>query len=363
MIVRTIQPFKRFKQFKRTSHVSGVCGDTGYILMTRIRWAVLSIYGGLISITPVYAAQLDNVTVGYSSFSGHYVPLWTAVEDRLGRKYGLELSAVYAGRIRPQQLLASGETPFVLATGTGALTSHILGIKDQVIVVGLVNRVPGAIMARPEIKTPEDLRGKVIGTGRPGALAETIVRYVLRSKFGLNPDRDVKLLPVGEPQLALQGLDRGIMDAASFSLPATLAARKKGFREIVSYDKLGIVYPYNTVTMLRQTAAKNPDLVERFLKVLIEGIALFRSNKDKSLAIMKKYMRINEDEVLQETYEATYNELEQVPIPSLAVVRNALDMLALQYPQAKQTDPHAIIDASFVKHLEDSGFIQTLYRK
>jgi hypothetical protein len=72
--------------------------------------------------------------VGYSSFSGAYVPLWVAVEEQLGRKYGLELKAIYAGRVRPQQLLASGEVPFVIATGTGALSSHILGVKDQVII-------------------------------------------------------------------------------------------------------------------------------------------------------------------------------------------------------------------------------------
>jgi hypothetical protein len=76
------------------------------------------------------ASAIDQVTVGYSSFSGAYVPLWVAVEEQLGRKYGLELKAIYAGRIRPQQLLASGEVPFVIATGTGALSSHILGVKD-----------------------------------------------------------------------------------------------------------------------------------------------------------------------------------------------------------------------------------------
>src|SRR5580765_2324556 len=78
------------------------------------------------------AATLESVTIGYSTFSGAYLPLWIAVEERLGRKYGLDLKAIYAGRIRPQQLLASNEVPFVMATGTGAITSHILGVKDQV---------------------------------------------------------------------------------------------------------------------------------------------------------------------------------------------------------------------------------------
>ena len=311
----------------------------------------------------IAATQLDSITIGYSSFSGDYVPLWIAVDDKLGKKYGLDLSAVYAGRIRPQQLLASGETPFVLATGTGAITSHILGVKDQVIVLVLVNKVGGAIVSKPEIKSAEDLKGKVIGTGRPGALAETIVRYVLRAKLGLVPDRDVKLLPVGEPQLALQGLERGIVDAASFSMPAMLIAKKKGFRELVSYEKLGLVYPYNTVTMLRQTAATNPDLVERFLKVLIEGIAIFKSDKEKSLAVMRKYLRGASDDILDETYQYTSAELESVPLLSLAVIKSALDMLSLQYPQAKQTDPNLIIDPSFVKAIEQSGFIRALYKK
>src|ERR1043166_4124461 len=311
----------------------------------------------------VAATQLDSITIGYSSFSADYVPLWMAVEDRLGKKYGLDLSAVYAGRIRPQQLLASGETPFVLATGTGAITSHILGVKDQVIVLVLVNKVGGGIVAKPEIKSPEDLRGKVIGTGRPGALAETIVRYVLRAKLGLQPDRDVKLLPVGEPQLALQGLERGIVDAASFSMPAMLMAKKKGFRELVSYEKLGIVYPYNTVTTLRPTLAKSPDLLERFLKVLIEGIAIFKANKERSLAVMKKYLRGADDDILEETYQYTASELEAVPLPSLPVIKSAIEMLSLQYPQAKQTDPNLLIDPSFVKKIDDSGFIRALYKK
>src|SRR5207245_9208816 len=168
------------------------------------------------------ASELESLTIGYSSFSGDYVPLWIAIEDKLGKKYGLDLKAVYAGRARPQQLLISGETPLVFATGTGALTSHVLGVKDQVIILIFVNKVGGAIVSKPEIKSADDLRGKVIGTGRPGALAETMVRYVLRSKLNLVTDRDVNLLPVAETALALQSLEGGVVDAASFSMPQLL---------------------------------------------------------------------------------------------------------------------------------------------
>jgi ABC-type nitrate/sulfonate/bicarbonate transport system substrate-binding protein len=220
---------------------------------------------GLASASRVMAAvPLDNVTVGYASFSGHYTPMWIAVEDGLGKKYGIDLKAVYAGRMRPQQLLMSGDVPVVIATGSGALTSHILGVKDQVIVANFINKVGGAIYSKNEIKGPEDLRGKTLGVGRAGSISDSVLRYVLRAKLGLVPDRDLKLLVVGEPALGLQALERGIVDAAPLNMPLNLAAKKLGFREIVNYEKLGITYPSNTVTTLRQTAGKNPDLIDKF---------------------------------------------------------------------------------------------------
>ena len=331
--------------------------------MTSKKFLILSGSLWFASATWLFAAvQLDILTVGYASFSGHYTPMWIALEDGLGKKYGIDLKAVYAGRMRPQQLLVSGDVPIVIATGSGALTSHILGARDQVIVANFLNKVGGAIYSRPEIKNPEDLRGRVVGVGRAGSISDSIVRYVLRAKLGLVPDRDVKLLVVGEPALGLQALERGIVDAAPLNTPLNLGAKKLGFRELVNYDKLGITYPSNTVTTLRQTAGRNPDLIERFLKTLIEGLYIFKTQKDKSIAVMRKNLRGASDEMLEEAYQVSMSEMEQVPVPSLQVIRSGLDILSLQYPQAKQTDPTAIFDPSFVRRIEQSGFIAGLSR-
>jgi hypothetical protein len=123
------------------------------------------------------------------------------------------------------------------------------------------------------------------------------------------------------------------------------------------------VYPYNTVTTLRQTLGKSPELLERVLKSLIEGIAIFKTNKQKSIAVWRTYLRGGSDEVLEESYQATVRELEQVPLPTLQVIKSGLDILTLEYPQAKQTDPNLIIDASLLKRIEHSGFIDALYKK
>jgi hypothetical protein len=114
---------------------------------------------------------------------------------------------------------------------------------------------------------------------------------------------------------------------------------------------------------LRQTVAKSPELLERVLKTLIEGIAVFRTNKQKSIAVWRKYLRGASDDVLEQSYQATLGELEPTPMPSLQVIKSGLDILSLEYPQAKQTDPAAIMDASIMRRIEQSGFIDALYKK
>jgi ABC-type nitrate/sulfonate/bicarbonate transport system substrate-binding protein len=128
-----------------------------------------------------------------------------------------------------------------------------------------------------------------------------MVRYVLRAKLGSDPeiqedtyrvpDRDVKLLPVGEAALAFPALERGIVDAASLTMPVNMIAKKMGYRELIDYDTAGVMCPYNTVTTLKQTPGKSPELTEKLLKSMTEAIYFFKINKAEILAVMKKYMR------------------------------------------------------------------------
>jgi ABC-type nitrate/sulfonate/bicarbonate transport system substrate-binding protein len=253
--------------------------------------------------------------------------------------------------------------PIVLATATGTITSHILGVKDQVLVATITNKVSTSLFAKAEIKSVEELKGKTVATGRPGAFLDAMVRYVLRSKFGLIPDRDVKFLPSGEPSLGLQALERGVVDAAAMSSPYMFIARRAGLKELANFDKLGVEFPYTSVVMMRQNVAKNPDLVDRFLKTIVDATFVFKTNKAKTLAVFKRYMKGADDDILEETYQHTRATLEDAPHPSLQVVKIALDMLSLQYPQAKQTDASLIVEPSFMKKIEDSGFVRALYKK
>src|SRR5688572_32690762 len=124
-----------------------------------------------VSVSPSLAAgETQRLKIIYSSFTGGYTPLWIAVDERLGRKYGLDLEAVYAGRARPHQLLLSGDAQYVISTGTGVVSSYAVGQKDLVIIATFLNDTGSSLFSKPQISKAADLRGKVVGSGRPGAL-------------------------------------------------------------------------------------------------------------------------------------------------------------------------------------------------
>jgi len=111
------------------------------------------------------ASETQRLKIIYSSFTGGYTPLWIAVDERLGRKYGLDLEAVYAGRARPHQLLLSGDAQYVISTGTGVVSSYAVGQKDLEIIATFLNVTGTSLFSRPQISKPADLRGKVVGSG------------------------------------------------------------------------------------------------------------------------------------------------------------------------------------------------------
>src|SRR5258707_7034630 len=118
-----------------------------------------------------------NLRFFYSSFPGCYTPLWLAVDDRLGKKYGLDFEAVYAGRARPHQLLLSGDAQYVVSTGTGVVSSYAAGTKDLVIIASFMSTTGSSIFSKQQIKNLKELQGKNIASGPADALTEVLRPY------------------------------------------------------------------------------------------------------------------------------------------------------------------------------------------
>jgi ABC-type nitrate/sulfonate/bicarbonate transport system substrate-binding protein len=301
------------------------------------------------------ASEPLKLKIIYSSFTGAYTPLWLAVDDHLGRKYGLEFEAVYAGRARPHQLLLSGDSQYVISTGTGVVSSYAVGAKDLVIIASFIQTTGSSIFSKPQVKTPKDLRGKNLASGRPGAVTDILLHYILKRKFDLEPGRDVKIVNIGDTPAILPALEKGVVDAAMLTTPARLVAKKAGFRELVDFDELGVPYPYVGISTLKATVKKNPDVTLRLVRTLTDGIQVFKTNKERSLNVMKKYLRGASDEMLLETYNYFSTRMPKLPYPSVEAIKVALEMMADQFPQATSVDPNEVIDLTYVKQIEAGG--------
>src|SRR6267142_1934910 len=153
-----------------------------------VLWLILFCAGWAAMADQGFAAgEPLKLKIIYSSFTGAYTPLWLAVEDRLGRKYGLDFEAVYAGRARPHQLLLSGDSQYVVSTGTGVVSSYAAGSKDLVIIASFMNATGSSIFSKQQIKTPKELQGKNIASGRPGAVTDICCITFSNEKSDWNP--------------------------------------------------------------------------------------------------------------------------------------------------------------------------------
>lgn len=321
-----------------------------------VYWTMIYCAGLLAMANISFAAgEPLRLKIIYSSFTGAYTPLWLAVDDKLGRKYGLDFEAVYAGRARPHQLLMSGDAQYVVSTGTGVVSSYAVGTKDLVIIASFVNTTGSSIFSKPQIKTAKELQGKNIASGRPGAVTDILLHYILKRKMGLEPGRDVKIVPVGETAAILPALERGVVDAAMLTTPSRLVAKKMGFRELIDFDDLGVQYPYVGISTLKVNVKKNPDVTLRLVRALTDGIQIFKTNKERSMAVMKSYLRGASDEMLEETYGYFSKRMPKYPYPSVEAVKTALEMMADQFPQASAVDPNEVVDLSYVKQIEAGG--------
>lgn len=298
------------------------------------------------------AAESQRLKIIYSSFTGAYVPLWLAVDEKLGRRHGLELEAVYAGRARPHQLLLSDDAQYVVSTGTGVVSSYAAGQKDMVIIASFLNVTGASIFTKPQITKAADLRGKSVGSGRPGSITDVMLRYVLKKKLNLDPAKDIKVIPLGDGPSILPALEKGVVDGVVLTTPTRLMAKTLGFREMIDFDELGIPYPYVGVSTLKANVKRRPEMTLNLIRTLSDGIGIFKTNREKSLAVMKKYLRGASDEILAETYNYFSAKMQKSPYPSADAIRVALEMQSDQFPHAKNQDPNEIIDASFLKQIE-----------
>jgi NitT/TauT family transport system substrate-binding protein len=219
-----------------------------------------------------------------------------------------------------------------------------------------------ALMVRPDIKKPEDLKGKKIGVSSLGSLTDFLVRSIAKKK-GLNPDRDITLITTGGSDTErVMALKAGAVEATAVSHPGYGLARKMGFHMLWDSAK-ELDSPWMEVTTRRAAIKNDRELITSYMKAHLEGIALFKTNRDFGIKVIKKTLRVTDDELVNESYEIFSKMFIPTPYPNHPGMKISFEYVAMTRNDVWSHKPEEFTDPSFVAELDKSGFIKRLYEK
>ena len=299
----------------------------------------------------------DKVRVAFSAVSPSQGVLWVAEVGGLLTKNGINAEIVYT-RAAIETLVA-GEVDLGQMTGSLMSSARLQG-ADPVMIAGVQDILEDRLMARPNIKSMEDLRGKRIGVFRFGAASHLRLIYIL-PRYGLS-SRDVTLLQVGDTPDRLIALSSGAVDATLISPPDHLEAQRLGLKVLLNLRDLNIAYQGSGLVTTQRVLARKRDLVRRFLKAYVEAIHLVKTNPEISKKAFAKYRQTKDEKRIDDAYQALRETVRPKPYPSLEGFKTIIEDASERVPAAKKANPKDFIDVSLLEELDKSGFIDALYR-
>ena len=298
------------------------------------------------------AADLTLVQVGYGGIAGYQLPLWVNKDHGISKKYGIELEPllISGGALNMQALLA-GSIQMSQNSASSAIQAALRGAPVALIAV-LENRMPLQIIARPEIKTPQQLIGKKIGILRFGGSNDTGVQWALRA-WKIDP-RQVTMLQSGATNARMTALTLGQIDATILSYPEIYIARKRGMNVLADIGDFS-AYPNTSLLLTRSFIEKQRTLAKNLLRSQIEAIHYVRTDREGSIKTLKKYLRVDDLESIEATYDFFSRRTEALPRPNFEGLKNILKELG-----APQRNPNDFVDMSLLDEIEKEGFLQKL---
>jgi NitT/TauT family transport system substrate-binding protein len=305
-------------------------------------------------------AFAQPIKLGYAALSAGQVTAWMAKEGGYLSKYGIEADLIYIPAIAATQALIAGEIQLAQVTGVSTAGAILAG-ADVRIVASSLNRLVGFIYARPEIKSPEQLKGKKLGISRFGALSDTAAAIFLE-RFGLKRGTDVAIIQLGGLPEIVTAMERGAVQAGFASPPNSSRARRLGMRELFDLDALGLELQQTCITVTTKYLRERRPLVKSFVQAYGEGLHRFVTDRDFSIQVMKKYLRVDEKDLLEDAYAAYSPRVQKIPYPTLKGIQFILDEMAEKQPQARKATPESFVDLSLLQEIEQSGFFKQLWK-
>jgi ABC-type nitrate/sulfonate/bicarbonate transport system substrate-binding protein len=309
----------------------------------------LAIFYGFICHAQVDAAAPRPLRVAYLSTSATMASLWMAKEIGGFTKENLDVEVLSMSSSLAMPALIANELDVVQVSGAPVLTASLRG-HDVVFVAGLLNTMIWDFYAKPEIKTAEELKGKVIGTDRPG----TPVAYgtlVALKKMRLGP-KDVQLRPLGSSVQIVQALHSGQLLGGVASPPASFQLERAGFRSMVSL--LDVPYQNVGIVVRRSRMDELSSRLVPLLRSIRTGIERYYSDKPFAMKVLSKYTRETDADFLDRSYEFYKRAgFRRELVTSEPGIQGILDFLSETIPEAKQAKPSQFFDDRFVRRVNN----------
>jgi NitT/TauT family transport system substrate-binding protein len=309
------------------------------------------------------ASAPAKYVVAHAAMNARVLPLWVAKEQGFFTKYNVPSEVIFI-RQAPTLVaaLTSGDIQIGYTGGTAVLGAAAGG-ADLKILAAFTNRVTYDLVVRPGIKTAEDLRGKLFGVQSLGGTVWMGAILALEH-FGMDPNRDnVSLIAAGDQSVLAQALMAGTIDATVLDGVMSRPLREKGFPILAELGKLNL--PISSVGIVARGSfiQKSPQTIENLLKSLLEAEAFIFGtvNKSTALKVLKRYLRIGDHEA-EEGYKDVLTGLDRKPYATLAGLRNIHRLMKLRNPNVEKVKVEDLVDDRFLRKLDESGFIDGLYR-
>ncbi len=307
----------------------------------------------------VFAAQSPGTKImaSYGGELGYQAPLWVAHEMKLFAKQGLSSELIrIAGGSRSMATLLSNSTHVSQSAGVSPVQANLAG-GDVVIVATSTNRATVSIVAQPKtIKKPQDLVGKTVGLVGRGEMNEFFFLNALE-RWGIDP-KSITFLAIPGSQPRLVAVAGGSIDATILAPPFTFEAEKLHLTTLADFTTSSEPFPQSGLVVRKEYLRSNRDTVKRMLMAYVEAIHVLKTGAEKSVAIMKKYMRITDDVIAKRSYDYYAKLFSQPPLTEEKGVGVVLKFLATQpgFANAKNAKAEEFFDNSLVLELQREGY-------
>ncbi len=326
-------------------------------------WLRIALISSLCLIAlPVRAQKLEHAVLAFGSTGPNLTPFWVGRDAGLYRQYGLDVDVVFfRGSTIAINALATRDAHF---GGFGASSSVLarLGGVDTVLIATATPGLLFYLVAKKEIRNARDLKGKKIAASRPGTDSDLAARVAVQ-KLGLS-ENDVSILSMGTDAERMTAMTQGVADATVVTIGGYVAAQKLGFHSLIDLSQAHIPYEAASLITTRSLIKDNPEMVTKFMKGFLAAIQYAQSHREATLKILSKYMRTSDQEVLNASYDYYVGRIiPRAPYVSEKGLQAVIDFIRQRNPQTPPVKAQDFMDNRFIKELDESGFIKSLYSR